>query len=152
MARRKTYQKPEPKEENGQWKIRYREPAEQPDGTIRREQRTKCLGLVAEMTIREARKERDRFLQPINDLAVVVEHRRKTMAALVARWRMAVRPTMKFSTQGSYEWAVKRILPAFGQSELNDIGRADIQIFLTSASESLSRNQFAIYDVVSGGC
>jgi integrase len=138
MARRKTYQKPEPTEENGLWKIRYRAPVEQPEGTIRRQQRTKCLGFVSEMTLSEARKERDRFLQPINDVAVGVEHGRKTMAMLVAQWTAAVKPTLKFSTQTSYDWALKRILPAFGGSILNTIGRAEVQVFLTGAGKSLS--------------
>lgn len=138
MARRKTYQKPEPKAENGLWKIRYREPVEQPDGTIRREQRTKCLGSVSGITLSEARKERDNFLKPINDVAIGVEHRRKIMAVLVTRWNSAVKPTLKFSTQSSYQWALKRILPAFGNSELSTIGRADVQTFLTVAGKSLS--------------
>jgi integrase len=138
MARRKTYQKPEPKEENGLWKVRYRQPVEQPDGTIRREQRTKCLGAVSAMTLSEARKERDRFLQPINDVAVGIEHGRKTMAMLVTRWTTAVKPTLKFSTQSSYDWALKRILPAFGDSVLTSIGRADVQVFLTGAGKSLA--------------
>ena len=138
MARRKTYQKPEPKEENGQWKIRYREPVEQPDGTIRREQRTKCLGSASEMTLSEARKERDNFLKPINDVATGVEHRRKTMEMLISRWNLAIRPTLKFSTQGSYDWAFKRILPTFGNSVLSTIEPADVQMFLTTAGKSLS--------------
>src|SRR3990167_4955917 len=60
MAQRKTYQKSEPTEENGQWKIRYRVPIEQSDGSIRRVQKTKCLGSVSGMTLSQARKERDR--------------------------------------------------------------------------------------------
>ncbi len=138
MARRKTYQKPEPKEENGQWKIRYWAPQEQPDGSIRRVRTTKCLGPVAEMNITQARKERDRFLQPINDVVPGVEHSRKTMAHLIARWRQAVKPTLKYSTQISYEWAFKRIEPAFNGSAIATISRADVQAFLTSASQSLS--------------
>lgn len=138
MARRKTYQKPEPRKENGQWKIRYRAPVEQPDGSIRREQRTKCLGDVAEMNLSQARKERDRFLGPINDVTPGVEHGRKTMRDLVTRWQDAVNPMLKFSTQLSYQWALKRILPAFGGSVLNTIGRADVQSFLTDAARSLA--------------
>jgi integrase len=90
------------------------------------------------MTLSQARKERDRFLQPINDLAVGVEHSKKTMVALVARWTTAVKPTLKFSTQNSYDWALKRILPAFGNTVLSAIGPADVQVFLTCAGKSLS--------------
>ncbi len=138
MARRKTYQKPEPYEENGQWKIKYRNPVEQPDGSIRREQRTKCLGAVAEMNITVARKERDRFLQPINDVEPGVEHTRKTVAHLIKRWRQAIKPNLKYSTQCSYEWAFKRIEPAFNGSPIATIGKADVQAFLTDSTKSLS--------------
>lgn len=138
MARRKTYQKPEPYEENGQWKIKYRNPVEQLDGSIRREQRTKCLGSVAEMNITMARKERDRFLQPINDVVSGIEHTRKTMQHLIARWKQGIKPNLKYSTQCSYEWAFKRIEPAFNGSAIATVGRADVQAFLTDAAKSLS--------------
>ena len=138
MAHRKTYQKPEPMEENGQWKIRYRVPLEQPDGSIRRMQKTKCLGSVVEMTLSEARKERDRVLQPINDVAPGIEHTGKTIDHLIARWKEAIKPSMKYSTQQSYDWAFKRIIPAFGTSALSTIGKADVQSFLTDAAKDLS--------------
>lgn len=138
MAHRKTYQKPEPREVNGQWKIWYRAPVEQADGTIVRKQRTKCLGLVAEMTLSQARKTRDQFLQPINEVAVGIEYTCKTMEHLIVRWRDAIKPSLKFSTQQGYEWAVKRIEPAFGGSPLATIGRADVQSFLTDAARGLS--------------
>src|SRR5712692_268834 len=138
MARRKTYQKPEPREVNGQWKIWYRTPIEQPDGTIKRVQRLKCLGPVSELTPSQAKKERDKFLLPINDVAVGIEHARKTMAHLIARWRQAIKPNLKFSTQLSYEWAFKRIEPAFGGSAIPSIGKADVQCFLTDAAKKLS--------------
>ena len=138
MAHRKTYQKPEPTEENGQWKIRYRVPIEQSDGSIRREQKTKCLGSVAEMTLNQARKERDHILQPINDVAPGIEHTGKAMRLLVARWRQAIKPSLKYSTQQSYEWALKRIMPAFEGSVLGSIGKVDIQSFLTDSAKNLA--------------
>jgi integrase len=131
MARRRSYQKPEPREVNGQWKIWYRAPIEQDDGSIKRVQRVKCLGLIGDMTLTAARKARDQFLQPINDVEQGIEHARKTMHHLIARWRFAVKPTLKLSTQLSYEWAIKRIGPAFGASALASIGKADVQTFLT---------------------
>jgi len=138
MARRKTYQKSEPYEENGQWKIKYRMPIEQEDGSIRREQRTKCLGPVAEMNLTMARNGRDQFLQPINDAAAGIEHTRKTMGHLIARWREAIKPALKLSTQCSYDWAFKRIEPAFGASPLATIGKADVQAFLTDSASRLA--------------
>ena len=138
MAQRKTYQKSEPTEENGQWKIRYRVPIEQSDGSIRRVQKTKCLGSVSGMTLSQARKERDRILQPINDVAPGIEHTGKAMRHLVTRWQQAIKPSLKYSTQQSYEWALKRIMPAFGSSVLGSIGKVDIQSFLTDSAKELA--------------
>jgi len=47
------------------WKIRYWADVAQPDGSIKRTKRTKCLGRVEEITLAQARKEAQRFLQPI---------------------------------------------------------------------------------------
>ena len=66
MARRRRGQFPIPKKENGQWKIRYYTDQAQPDGSVRRVRKTKCLGKVEQMTLREAKKEAQRFLEAIN--------------------------------------------------------------------------------------
>ena len=79
-----------------------------------------------------------RFLQPINDVEEGIEYSGKTMEQLIAKWRDAVKPAMKLSTQLSYEWALKRIKSAFGNSSIGVIGKADIQTFLTGASKNLS--------------
>ena len=138
MARRRRGQFPEPKKENGQWKIRYWTDQAQPDGSIQRVRKTKCLGLTSTMTLTEARKEACRLLQPINDVEESTEHAGKTMQQLITRWREAVKPALKLSTQLSYEWAFKRISAAFAKSPLAAIGKADVQTFLTAAGRTLS--------------
>ncbi len=102
MARRRRGQFPEPKQENGQWKIRYWIDQVQDDGLRRRARRTKCLGLADQLTETQARKEASRFLQPINDVEEGIEYSGKTMEQLIAKWRDAVKPAMKLSTQLSY--------------------------------------------------
>ena len=138
MARRRRGQFPNPKRENGQWKIRYWVDQIQDNGLRRRVRRTKCLGLVDQLTATQARKEACRFLLPINDVEAGIEYSAKTMHQLITKWRDAVKPAMKLSTQLSYEWAFKRVLPAFGALPISSIGKADIQTFLTSASKQLS--------------
>jgi len=138
MARRRRGQFPEPRKENNLWKIRYRTDQAQHDGTIRRVQRTKCLGPIGTMTLTQARKAAVEFLQPINDVEPGLEHADKTVNQLIARWRVSVMPTLKPSTQRSYEWAFQRIGPAFGRVPLAVIGKADVQRFLTVASRHLS--------------
>ena len=90
MARRRRGQFPEPRKERGLWKIRYRTDQAQPDGTIRRVQRTKCLGPLEGMTLTQARKAAREFLQPINDVAPGIEHADKTMNQLILSWRVSV--------------------------------------------------------------
>lgn len=138
MARRRRGQFPEPKQENGQWKVRYWTDEAQPSGLRCRVRKTKCLGSVDELTVTQARKEALRFLEPINDVEEVAEHSGQTMKQLITKWREAVKPALKLSTQLSYEWAFKRIELAFGKSPLAVIGKADIQSFLTAVGTHLS--------------
>ena len=138
MARRRRGQFPEPKKENGQWKIRYYTDQAQPDGSIRRVRKTKCLGRVDQMTSREAKKEAQRFLQPINDVEPSAENTEKTMDELIQQWRSSVKANLKPSTQESYEWAFKRLSGQFGRWPVAEIGKADVQRFLTDAGQKLA--------------
>ena len=138
MARRRRGQFPQPKKENGQWKIRYYTDEEQPDGSIRRVRRTKCLGKLREMTLTEARKEALRFVQPINDVEPRTLYSEKTVADLIERWRRDIKPNLKRSTQDSYEWGFKRIISAFGDWPVADLAKADVQAFLTAAGKNLA--------------
>jgi hypothetical protein len=105
---------------------------------MERKKRTKCLGRVGAMTLTEARKEAQRFLQPINDVEVGVEHTEKTMNDLIAQWRTSVKPNHKRSTQESYEWGFKRVQRRFGRFAVSDIEKAEVQAFLTAASRQLA--------------
>ncbi len=138
MARRRRGQFPKPIEDRGQWKLKYWSYESQPDGSIARRKRTKVLGRADKMTLTEARKEAWQFLEPINGVIEGSEHARKTMANLIAAWTESVKPTLKLSTQLSYEWAFKRVKPAFGSAGLSVIGKADVQAFLTDAGKQLA--------------
>ena len=138
MARRRRGQFPKPKKEKGQWKIRYYTDQAQEDETVQRVRKTKCLGRVEEMTLTEARKEAQRFLQPINDVEPGVEYAEKTVDQLILQWRRAVKPNLKPSTQANYEWAYERFRKAFGGVPISELGKADIQAFLTVSSRGLS--------------
>ncbi len=137
-ARRRRGQFPIPRKERGQWKIRYYTDVAQPDGTVRRVKKTKCLGRVAEMTLREAKKETARFLQPINDVEPGIEYAEKTLNDLVQLWERDVKPNLKRSTQESYEWGFKRIVPWFGPMPVSEIEKADVQSFLTASAKELA--------------
>ena len=137
-ARRRRGQFPKPTKENGQWKIRYWTDVAQEDGTVRRVRKTKCLGRVEDMTLTEARKEAQRFLQPINDVEPQVQHSDKTLNDLISRWRVAVKPNLRLSTQANYEWAYERARKVFGQLSVSDLEKADVQQYLTDAARNLS--------------
>ena len=145
MARRRRGQFPEPKKERGQWRIRYYTDVAQADGSILRKRKTKCLGRIDEMTLTEARKEAMKFLQPINDVEPGAEHKEKTVNDLIQQWRLTVKPTLKFSTQLSYEWAFKRIQASFGKWPVSDIEKAEVQGFLTSVTCELAAE--SVYDL-----
>ena len=138
MARRRRGQFPQPKEENGQWKIRYYTDQAQPDGSIRRVRKTRCLGHVSEMTLTEARKEAIRFVQPINDVESYSAYAEQTVNDLIQQWRLAVKPNLKRSTQVSYEWAFQRIDRRFGSTPISDVEKADVQAFLTASARTLA--------------
>ena len=103
MAGRKRDNSPKPKQENGQWKIRYWKDEVEENGVRRRARKTKCLGPSDRLTYRQAQKEAVRFLLPVNDVDEKVEHSSKTMHDLVGRWRNSVKPALKLSTRASYE-------------------------------------------------
>jgi integrase len=100
--------------------------------------KTKCLGPVEAMTFREARKEAQRFLEAINDVAPGVEHAEKTVDQLIRQWRAAVKPNLKPSTQDGYEWAFARLLSKFSGCPVADVGKQDIQEFFTCSGRGLS--------------
>ena len=138
MARRRRGQFPQPRKENKLWKIRYWADVAQPDGSIKRKKRTKCLGRVEEITLTQARKEAQRFLQPINDVEESSEYTEKTMNDLIGQWTVLVKPNLKLSTQLSYEWAFNRIQRTFGPLAVSSIEKAEVQAFLTSVARELA--------------
>lgn len=140
MARKRRGQFPKPRQEDGQWKITYREYLE--SGA---KKRTKCLGRVDQLSFAEARKAAQKFLDPINEVAPGSEFSDRTMKHLVDHWRAVEKSNLKRSTQLSYEWAIKRIEPAFARASLKDITKPDIQAFLVSASRELA--PFSVHDL-----
>ena len=137
-CRRRRGQNPKPYKERDRWKFKYRTDEVQPDGSIRRVQKTKVLGRTDEMSFSEACREARQFVDPIDKLQPGIEHSKRTMADLIQRWRRAIAPNLKRSTCDSYEWGFKRIEPTFGAFKVSEIERPDVQRFLTDAGRSLA--------------
>lgn len=136
--RRRRGQNPKPYKERGRWKFKYRIDQAQAGGSVQRVQKTKVLGRADEMSYSEACQEARKFITPIDELKPGVEHSERTMADLIQRWRDAIAPNFKRSTCESYEWAFKRIKPAFGSMKVSNIERTDVQQFLTDAGRKLA--------------
>lgn len=125
--------------EKGQWKIRYWADEAQPNGSVRRVQRTKCLGRLAELNFSQACRARDEFLGPVNSLEVGIEHSRRTMADLISRWKTDVKPTFRKSTQLQYTSLMSKwIEPRLGSRKVSEVERADVQGLLTEAGRELA--------------
>ena len=138
-ARKRRGQFPKPTKERNQWKVRYRIYITQPDGTVKPVPKTKCLGSVEVVTYAEARMAVAKLLTPVNKAQPGIEYRGKTLDSLIAKWRKAVKPTFRLSTQAQYEWAIRNyIVPAFGPAPLDVIDKSDVQEFVTAAATKLS--------------
>ena len=127
--RRRRGQNPKPYQENERWKFKYRIDQAQADGQVRRAQRTKVLGRLDEMTFSEACREVRKFVQPIDDLRPGIEFSSRTVRDLIQKWRRTVGRTLRPSTQRSYEWALKRIEPRFGNQQVSHLAKEDVESF-----------------------
>ena len=137
--RRRRGQNPKPYKENERWKFKYRIDQALADGQVRRAQKTKVLGRVDEMSFSEASREARRFVTPIDELKPGIEFSSRTVRDLIQKWRRTVGRTLRPSTQRSYEWAVKRIEPRFGNQPVSHVAKEDVEAFLIDAlTEGLS--------------
>ncbi len=133
MARsRRPGQTPRPRREKGKWKIWYRKDTVSAEGVHRRFQTSRTLGDVKTMSFSEASRLSREFILPINDVQTGVEYSARTFGDLVIRWRRTVKPTLKGSTQHSYEWAAVHMLAEWKETPVSKIERADVQEFLLS--------------------
>jgi integrase len=116
----------------GMWRV----DAVQPDGTIKREQRSKTFVGLSERAARFA-------FQPILDVVNAasqatppVPKTSDTVAKAVAEWREHVAATLKPSTQSSAESHLRRhILPLMGESPLSELTAKKMQTFATTLSD-----------------
>jgi integrase len=117
----------------GNWVGMWRVDTLQPDGTIRREQRSQTFLGLSERAARAA-------FQPILDSVNAANHATPpvpktsdTVAKAVAEWREHVAVTLKPSTRRSAESHLRRhILPLLGECPLADLTVKKMQTFVTT--------------------
>ena len=125
---------------NRVWVGRWWEPALGPDGRFQRIRRSEVIGKVAEIpTRRDAERLLNQRIHHMN-CGDYQAQSNCTFATFVNEiWLPSVKPTLKFSTQRHYEYAVNvHLLPAFGDLQLRSISRDNVQKFIFTKSAKLS--------------
>src|ERR1019366_926472 len=104
------------------WVARWREPAMQLDGTTKRVLRAEVLGLVTEVSEREARNQMAVLLRPINEGRYRPEATITFGQFVTQCWETAVVPHLKPRSVRYYGLQIRcHLLPTFGTSRLQDI-------------------------------
>lgn len=111
------------------WVARWYDDAVSSDGTTVRTRRSEVIGLVSDLTSREAEQLFVQRLQRVNSARPQSTLTLRTF--VVEKWEPVVLPTVKYSTQKYYRYALNNhILPAFGDIQLRHIDRETVQNFL----------------------
>jgi integrase len=121
---------------NPVWELQWWEDYIRENGSIGRRRQSAVLGLVSDLTRREARKLAGERLAPINQDKLLPQ---STLAFgdFVERYFVPLFfPTLKLSTQKRYRQTLTtHLLPAFGSYRLRDIGTLDLQRFVLQKME-----------------
>lgn len=113
------------------WVARWREPVLQTDGTTKRVLRAEVLGLVSELSEREARNKMATLLRPINEGRYKAEATITFSQFITECWEPAVVPHLKASSVRYYGLQIRcHLLPKFGEWKIKDITKAEVQRFL----------------------
>ena len=124
---------------NPVWEGCYREDVITEDGRRIRRQRSVILGLVAELSKRQAQQRLSERLAAINQGKQKPECLITFGRFVLERWEPNICPTLRHSTQRNYRWYVRRHLnPFFGAMRLPEIGAADVQVFIAQKSRQVA--------------
>ncbi len=114
------------------WVARWREEVILADGSISRVLRSEVLGpksLIPSQA--EARKLLDARIRPINHGLHRPQAALPFSTFVVQHFEPGVLPTLKFSTQRSYTWLMRKyLLPHFGKMTLSEISKFEVQRFV----------------------
>jgi excisionase family DNA binding protein len=107
------------------------------NGTLERRRRNIRLGTLADLpTKAAARKELAKQL-PLDSKPSV----EMTLSELFEKWQAAIVPTLKASTANVYVRSLKsRILPVLGKTQISNLGRYEIELFMAAKGKQYSKN------------
>jgi integrase len=119
------------------WYGMWREDLKRPDGSLRRRQHKVRLGTVSELPTKTAAY--GALARHISFLCRTTTELK--FSELVERWRATIVPTIKRTTATYYENTLRaHIVPAFGEKQISDITRFDVESFLAERARKYCRN------------
>jgi integrase len=119
------------------WELLWREDVLRKDGQIERRLCSKTLGFVREVTLRQARRQAEEHLRPLNTGALQPQHAITLRRFVETLFIPNAFPSLKLSTQKRYRRTFNNhLLPAFGERRLCEIGTLDLQRFVLQKMES----------------
>jgi integrase len=115
------------------WVARWWEDVIQEDGTLGRLRRSEVIGTVAEFpTRRQAMQTLSQRLGSVNSGKARPQSVRTFGDFVKEDWMPVVLPTLKYATQKHYQYMLDvHLIPAFGQKQLREFTREELQSFLT---------------------
>jgi hypothetical protein len=129
---RRRFQRGSLVEKSGRWYGVYRVDALRSDGTFAREQCWQPLGLVADQSVRAARKEFQPYLDRVNDAARKLPPKiGLTLGEFIEEWRPSVAVNLKGSTTRAAESHLRaHVIPKLGSLHLMEITTKTVQVFV----------------------
>jgi integrase len=113
------------------WELQWWEDYIKLDGTIGRRRESIILGYVAEMPLKQARKEAEKRLGQVN-AGKAIPYSTLSLREFVDQFFIPLAlPVLKLSTRKRYQSTLNlHLLPAFGHRRLCDIGAVEVQRFI----------------------
>ena len=126
------------------WYGMFREDVQKPDGGTERRQRNIRLGTLADLPTKNAA--RNKLADLLRESSPITE---LSFDELRGRWAKAEGPTLKDTTLGHYENALRAyVVPVFGSRSISEISREDVQLFLADRASRYSRSALRSMRVV----
>jgi integrase len=128
-------------ERNGHWMGMWRVDVLQPDGTIKREQRSKTFVGLSERAARAAFQPILDSVNAANRATPPVPKHAATLSAVIREWREQAAGTLKPSTRKTAESHLRRhIVPMLGDCALQELTTKRLQSFVTVLSTAHATN------------
>ena len=113
------------------WELQWWEDFIETDGAIGRRRASTILGYCSDMTVKQARKEAERRLSPLNTGKVVPFSTLSIREFVVQFFVTLAFPILKESTRRRYRSILKvHLLPAFGDHRICDVHAVEVQRFI----------------------